>query len=195
MELCQRCLRWTALRLNPESVVASHAFAACVSRSGAFLRSWPPTPIMQLSSWSTLSWRRRISAKPSASRQPQWMTTTRLSIASHEARPAGSGALAADSAHAPCEGLGCKADNAAILAFAPSQGRVCITLDHDFHTHLALAQAGGPTVVLLRMEGLCSAEQVQRIEEVWAQCGRRIEEGAAISVDARSIRIRRLPLR
>ncbi|HXN49702.1 MAG TPA: DUF5615 family PIN-like protein [Bryobacteraceae bacterium] len=50
--------------------------------------------------------------------------------------------------------------------------RVCVTLDHDFHAH----QAG-------------------LIESVCTQCETALSEGAAVSADRKSIRIRRLPLR
>jgi len=32
--------------------------------------------------------------------------------------------------------------------FAHQRGMTCVTLDHDFHTHLALSLAGSPSVVL-----------------------------------------------
>lgn len=43
-----------------------------------------------------------------------------------------------------------RADDLAILARAASEQRVCITLDHDFHAHLATTGRGNPSVILLR---------------------------------------------
>jgi predicted nuclease of predicted toxin-antitoxin system len=40
-----------------------------------------------------------------------------------------------------------------ILQSARCEGRVCITLDHDFHRYLALTGEGQPSVVLLRVQG------------------------------------------
>ena len=51
-----------------------------------------------------------------------------------------------------------EAEDAEVLEAARESGRVCVTLDHDFHTHLAMAGHGRPSVILLRIEGL-SAEQ------------------------------------
>jgi len=45
-----------------------------------------------------------------------------------------------------------KSDDADILEMARDHNRVCVTLDHDFHTHLALAGQGYPSVILLRIE-------------------------------------------
>ena len=56
---------------------------------------------------------------------------------------------------------------------------VCVTLDHDFHTHLALASAGSPSVVLIRVEGMSGFRQAELIQKVWEFCGAAIAEGAA----------------
>ena len=49
------------------------------------------------------------------------------------------------------------AEDMAILDAASEGERVCVTLDHDFHAHLAMARAGRPSVVLLRVPGLSSS--------------------------------------
>ncbi len=69
-----------------------------------------------------------------------------------------------DSVHVQEIGLA-DATDPAILERARVEGRVCVTLDHDFHAHLALTSANAPSVV-----------------EV------------AVTVSSRSIRLRRLPL-
>ena len=86
-------------------------------------------------------------------------------------------------------------EDAAILEAALQADRVCITLDHDFHSHLAIARAGRPSVVLLRVQGLDTKGQADLIRSVWERCESAIEEGAAVSASANAVRIRRLPLR
>ena len=88
-----------------------------------------------------------------------------------------------------------RAGDLQILEFACRESRVCITLDHDFHTHLALAQMRSPSVILVRLEGLCASDQAALIRRVWGSYADDLEAGAAISVDAVSIRVRKLPLR
>jgi predicted nuclease of predicted toxin-antitoxin system len=87
------------------------------------------------------------------------------------------------------------AEDAEILAAARNQNRCCVTLDHDFHTHLAIAAAGDPSVILLRIDGVASEEQADLITSICERFATELDEGAAISADGRSIRIRRLPLR
>jgi predicted nuclease of predicted toxin-antitoxin system len=41
-----------------------------------------------------------------------------------------------------------------ILEFARQRGMACVTLDHDFHAHLALALSASPSLIMLRIEGL-----------------------------------------
>jgi predicted nuclease of predicted toxin-antitoxin system len=88
-----------------------------------------------------------------------------------------------------------RAEDDDILQFARQSGRTCVTLDHDFHAHLALARSDGPSVILLRIEGLNSVRQAHLIRRAWELCAAEIELGAAVSVDHRAIRVRKLPLR
>lgn len=88
-----------------------------------------------------------------------------------------------------------RAEDIEILRYAAREGRACVTLDHDFHAHLALAQLNGPSVVLIRLDGLTSREQTELLLKVWKSCADEIAAGAAISIDGSSIRVRRLPLR
>lgn len=88
-----------------------------------------------------------------------------------------------------------KATDPEVLQRALEEDRVCITLDHDFHAHLALAGSGRPSVVPLRIEG-CQAEgQAALIESICRQFQVALSEGAAISSDGQTVRVRRLPLR
>jgi len=88
-----------------------------------------------------------------------------------------------------------RAEDLEILATAATQNRVCVTLDHDFHTHLALAGQGRPSVILLRIEGIGVAAQAELIAAVCQSCEVALNDGAAVSADGNSVRIRRLPLR
>jgi predicted nuclease of predicted toxin-antitoxin system len=88
-----------------------------------------------------------------------------------------------------------RAEDSEILAAARLQNRVCVTLDHDFHAHLAIAAEGRPSVILLRIEGLAAAEQADLIGSICVTCAAALSDGAAISADRRSLRVRRLPLR
>ena len=63
-----------------------------------------------------------------------------------------------DAVHVMEVGLA-NAEDTEILEFAGQNRRVCITFDHDFHAHLALARANGPSVMLIRVEGLDSSGQ------------------------------------
>ena len=99
-----------------------------------------------------------------------------------------------DASHVSAVGLAA-ADDSEILDAARRSGQVCVTLDHDFHAHLAIAGQGRPSVILLRVEGLTAEEQAELIASVCAQCEAALAEGAAVSADGKSIRVRRLPLK
>ena len=82
-----------------------------------------------------------------------------------------------------------------ILAFARERQMTCVTLDHDFHTHLAVSRAEGPSVIFVRVEGLGAEQQARLIAAVWAVCEEAISSGAAISTDGVNVRLHRLPLK
>jgi predicted nuclease of predicted toxin-antitoxin system len=88
-----------------------------------------------------------------------------------------------------------RAEDAEILQFARDDSRVCVTLDHDFHPHLALTGHGRPSVVLLRVQGLDAAGQADLIRSIYLNCEAALTEGAEVSADGASVRIRRLPLK
>jgi predicted nuclease of predicted toxin-antitoxin system len=81
-----------------------------------------------------------------------------------------------------------------ILEYARQHAMICITLDHDFHTHLALAMAKSPSVILLRIEGLKVQQQVETIQAIWNSCEQALMRGAVVSSDGTTIRLRYLPL-
>ena len=47
-----------------------------------------------------------------------------------------------------------QAEDIQIMEKARIDERVCVTLDHDFHAHLAVTGHGRPSVVLVRVQGL-----------------------------------------
>ena len=75
------------------------------------------------------------------------------------------------------------AEDVEILNVARQTDRICITLDHDFHAHLAIARSGRPSVVLLRVQGLDGRGQAALIRLVWEHCADALAEGAAVSAD------------
>lgn len=81
-----------------------------------------------------------------------------------------------------------------ILDRARSTGAVVVTLDADFHSLLALSGATRPSVIRIRVEGLKGAPMAQLIDRVVRQMNDEIAAGAAISVNAKRISSRRLPL-
>jgi predicted nuclease of predicted toxin-antitoxin system len=103
------------------------------------------------------------------------------------------GALGWDVVHVGDIDMSCASDRE-ILAFAERDGRVCVTLDADFHTLLALSGAAGPSTVRIRIEGLNAARLAELVVRVWLQIGHELEQGVAVTVDERKIRLRRLPL-
>jgi predicted nuclease of predicted toxin-antitoxin system len=88
-----------------------------------------------------------------------------------------------------------QAEDIQIPEWARNEDRVCVTLDHDFHAHLAVTGHGRPSVVLLRVQGLDAQGQADLIRSVYLQCEDALSEGAAVSANRESIRIRRLPLK
>lgn len=88
-----------------------------------------------------------------------------------------------------------RADDALILERARNDQRIRVTSDHDFHAHLAIAGQGRSSVILRRAQGLDAQEQADLIQAVYKRCEDALRDGAAVSANRETIRVRRLPLR
>lgn len=88
-----------------------------------------------------------------------------------------------------------RATDVKILEAARQQQRICVTLDADFHTHLAVTNAATPSVIRLRVEGLKAEAFAQLLFDVWPQINNHVDPGAAmITITNQSVRVRSLPI-
>ena len=81
-----------------------------------------------------------------------------------------------------------------ILARAAADGRICVTLDKDFHEALARSQAAYPSEILLRWQNLRADGVARVIEATLTRYDAELLSGVAITVSERATRVRRLPL-
>ena len=88
-----------------------------------------------------------------------------------------------------------RASDVEILETAREQQRICVTLDADFHTHLAVTNAATPSVIRIRIEGLKAEAFAQLLIEVWPQINNNVDLGAAmITITDQNVRVRSLPI-
>ena len=87
-----------------------------------------------------------------------------------------------------------RADDVTILERVRREERVCVTLDHDFHAHLAIAGPGA-SIGDLAARGLDAQAQANLIRLVCIRCEDALREGAAVSSNRETIRVRRLTLK
>lgn len=88
-----------------------------------------------------------------------------------------------------------RATDEAILVYARENRRVICTLDADFHALLAVSGQDSPSVVRIRQEGLRGEQMAGLLLRIWPDVAAAVAQGAAVSVTAQNIRIRRLPVR
>jgi predicted nuclease of predicted toxin-antitoxin system len=81
-----------------------------------------------------------------------------------------------------------------ILKYSLRESRAVVTLDADFHRHLAASKARGPSVIRMRMEGLRAGPFAELVQGVIQQCAADLEAGAMLSVTDVQVRVRRLPV-
>ena len=80
------------------------------------------------------------------------------------------------------------------LARAVTDGRICATLDKDFHEALAKSEATRPSVILLRWQNLRWEAVADAIIIRVTSYGKELSSGAAITGSERATRVRNLPL-
>jgi len=81
-----------------------------------------------------------------------------------------------------------------ILRFADVEGFVVVTLDADFHALLAHSGATFPSVVRIRQERLVAEAVVTIVRAVIREVADELQHGAAVTVQAGRVRLRRLPI-
>ena len=82
----------------------------------------------------------------------------------------------------------------AILSWAREQRATVVTLDADFHAMLAVSGDAEPSVIRLRLEGLCAKAAVAVIEKVLERYGNDLARGCLITVKTRKTTCHRLPV-
>jgi predicted nuclease of predicted toxin-antitoxin system len=81
-----------------------------------------------------------------------------------------------------------------ILKAARVRQSVVVTMDADFHQHLAITRANSPSVIRIRIESLKSAEIAKLLIDVISRFEAELVAGAVVSVTQTSIRAKKLPI-
>ncbi len=87
-----------------------------------------------------------------------------------------------------------RATDREIIEYAKKEKRICVTLDSDFHTILAVNGMDSPSAVRIRQEGLRGADMANLLKQVWVQIESQLSAGSLITVTDEAIRIRKLPV-
>lgn len=81
-----------------------------------------------------------------------------------------------------------------ILDYARREQRVCVTLDADFHSQLAVSGAAGPSTIRIRLEGLNGPALAALLKRVWPLIADAVDQGAMVTITERDVRLHRLPI-
>ena len=87
-----------------------------------------------------------------------------------------------------------RATDRQLLEYARKEDRVIITLDSDFHAILATENAGSPSVIRIRQEGLKAPNFAELIMKIFPRIQDVLRKGALVSITENAIRIRKIPL-
>jgi predicted nuclease of predicted toxin-antitoxin system len=87
-----------------------------------------------------------------------------------------------------------RAADAVILEWARANGYIVLTHDLDFGAILAATRGAAPSVVLVRAQDLLSPALESLVLSALQTCEAKLAAGALVVVDARTARVRLLPL-
>ena len=87
-----------------------------------------------------------------------------------------------------------EAQDIEIIALAQKEQRMVVTLDADFHAHLAVSEAVGPSVLRIRMEGQKAEHLSPLIINVLSIAKDEINQGAMITLAKGKVHIKLLPI-
>jgi len=86
------------------------------------------------------------------------------------------------------------AEDEQVLERARAEGRVVVTHDLDFSTLLAVGGHDRPSLLTLRLATADPEAVAQRLLQVLPEVADALQEGAAVTVEEATVRIRRLPI-
>jgi predicted nuclease of predicted toxin-antitoxin system len=98
-----------------------------------------------------------------------------------------------EAVHASEVGLSSAADTE-IIAWCRENGAVVVTLDADFHAHIALSGETAPSAIRLRTQGQKGPELGRLLVEIVRARTDDLAAGALVTVRAGRLRVRRLPV-
>jgi len=81
-----------------------------------------------------------------------------------------------------------------IIEKGRAERRIIVTHDSDFHAHLAVTGAQFPSTIRVRIEGLRGNELASLLIESWSHIEQQVMDGAMITITAKNIRVRKLPI-
>ena len=81
-----------------------------------------------------------------------------------------------------------------ILDYARRERRVCVTLDADFHAHLAVSGAARPSTVRVRIEGLNGCALAELLKKVWPVIGDALDRGGQMTPTGKDMVLRADPI-
>ena len=85
------------------------------------------------------------------------------------------------------------ADNK-IIDYARRTGRICVTLDADFHALLAMSNSTGPSVIRIRQEGLQGTQLANLLLAILQKVEAQLQRGAMVTASEEMLRLRHLPI-
>lgn len=87
-----------------------------------------------------------------------------------------------------------KSSDIEMIKFAKENGYVCITIDSDFHTIMALSGNQYPSVIRFRIEGLKAKGFLELLIKIIPEVYEQLQNGCLVSVQDEGIRYRNLPI-
>jgi predicted nuclease of predicted toxin-antitoxin system len=87
-----------------------------------------------------------------------------------------------------------RADDLEILQRGRAEGRICVTLDADFHALLATSGEPAPSVIRIRKQGLDATSLTALLRGIWPGIEDALRSGAMVTVTDNAVRLRRLPI-
>lgn len=81
-----------------------------------------------------------------------------------------------------------------IINYAILHNYICITLDADFHSIVALSEGKTPSVIRIRIEKLKAVDYLKLLQQILPDIEKDLKSGCLVSVQEDSVRIRELPI-